>query len=362
MDKEHLNDGSLSNSDEISVKELVSRISTWYRYLLSRWKLIMAISFLGAALGLTYAFFAKPSFTATTTIVLESGESGGGLGQYAGIASMVGIDLGGGSGGLFQGDNIIELYKSRTMIVKALLTEFVDSGKKELLIDRYIKFNRLRDSWSEKPGLRSLTFSPGVNGKATTFSRLQDSVLTSIATDINLHYLDVGKLDKKLSIIKVDVKAKDEVFAKTFNDEIVKQVNDFYVQTKTKKSLQNISILQQKADSVRMMMNGAIYSAAAVADATPNLNPTRQVQRVAPMQRSQFAAETNKAILSELVKNLEISKMALSRERPLIQVVDQPVYPLEKYKFGKLKGIVLGGFLAGFLITVFLFIKKLISE
>jgi len=104
-------------------------------------------------------------------------------------------------------------------------------------------------------------------------------------------------------------------------------------------------------------MNGAIFSAAAVSDATPNLNPTRQVQRAAPMQRSQFSAETNKAILSELVKNLEMSKISLRKETPLIQVIDKPVYPLAKEAFGKLKGIVMGGLLAGFLIVVILSLR-----
>jgi uncharacterized protein involved in exopolysaccharide biosynthesis len=47
------------------------------------------------------------------------------------------------------------------------------------------------------------------------------------------------------------------------------------------------------------------------------------------------------------VKNLELSKMSLLKETPLIQVIDQPVYPLEEIKFGKLKGLVLGGFLGG---------------
>ena len=104
-------------------------------------------------------------------------------------------------------------------------------------------------------------------------------------------------------------------------------------------------------------MNGAIYSAALIADATPNLNLTKQIKRAAPMQRSQFSAETSKTILAELVKNLEMSKISLRKEKPLIQVVDEPVYPLEKESFGKLKGIVLGSLLAGFLTVIILSIR-----
>jgi uncharacterized protein involved in exopolysaccharide biosynthesis len=105
-------------------------------------------------------------------------------------------------------------------------------------------------------------------------------------------------------------------------------------------------------------MNGAIYSAASVADATPNLNPTRQVQRAAPVQRAQFSAETNKAVLGEMVKNLEMSKMALLKETPLIQVVDEPVFPLEKQVFGKIKAFIVGSLILALLAIIVIVMKK----
>ncbi len=344
--------------DEISLKDLFLKLKEWYHYLLSKWIVIFIAGVIGGILGFTYAYLKKPVYTAACTFVLEEGGAAGGMGQYAGIASMVGIDLGGGGGGIFQGDNIIELYKSRTMIEKTLLSEVEIDAKRQLLIDRYIEFNQLRKGWEKQAGLKEIQF----NLKARqSFTRTQDSIISSIVADINKNYLNVAKPDKKLSIIKVEVKAKDEAFAKYFNDEIVKNVNDFYVQTKTKKSLDNVAILQQKTDSVRAVMNGAVYTAVAVSDATPNLNPTHQVQRVVPMQRAQISVETNKTILGELVKNLELSKMSLRQETPLIQVIDEPVFPLNKEQFGKRKGIILGGLLGGFLSMMILLIRKIFN-
>lgn len=360
MNSENLNTSS-TNSDEISFKDLVIRTREWYQYLLSKWLVIVCFGIIGGLCGIGYAYLKKTQYVATTTFVLQDGD-GGGLGQYAGLASMVGVDLGGGGGGIFQGDNILELYRSRTMIEKTLLTEVDFKGKKQLLVDRYIDFNDLKDAWAKDPELKTIQFesiqTPKLDRSRLKLTRLQDSVLGVIVADVNKKYLDVAKPDKKLSIIKVTVKARDEFFAKAFNDEIVKNVNDFYLQTTTKKSLQNVAILQQKVDSVRAVMNGAIYSAAAVADATPNLNPTRQVQRIAPMQRSQFSAETNKAILGELVKNLELSKMSLRKEMPLIQIVDEPIYPLTKDRLGKLKGLIIGGIIFGIITCLVLVIRR----
>jgi hypothetical protein len=350
--------------NDTSIKGVILKLGEWYRYLISKWITIILFTIIGSVIGVAYALIRKPSYIAATTFVLEeSDKGGGGLGQYAGLASMVGVDLGGGGTGIFQGDNILELYKSRTMIEKTLLTQIDYRGRKILLIDRYIDFNHTREKWKKYPNLKNIHFNPVKQSvfdlSSLNFTRLQDSVLGSIVDEINDGYLYVYKPDKKLSMIRAEVKAKDEFFAKTFNKQIVKNVNDFYIQTKTKKSLINISILQQKTDSVRNVMNGAIYKAVQVTDATPNLNITRQIQRMAPVQRSQFTAETNKEVLGELVKNLELSKISLLKETPLIQVIDYPILPLKEEKTTKLKGLIIGGILTGFFTMVILIFRKI---
>jgi hypothetical protein len=352
---------NIKESDEISLKELILKIQEWWHYLLSKWLIILIFGLIGGALGFWYATTKNPVYTATTTFVLED-EKGGGLGNLAGLASMAGVDLGGSGGGIFQGDNILDLYKSRNMIEKTLLSKVKFDNSNLLLIDRYIQSNKLRELWLKKPELLKLNFTPDSVAEGFPIlkpNRLRDSVIREVVEDINKNYLNVAKPDKKLSKIQVDVKSKDEIFAKNFNDILVKNVNEFYVNTKTKKTLNNVRILQHKTDSVRAVMNGAIYTAVAVADATPNLNPTRQVQRVAPAQRAQFSAESNKAIYTELVKNLEMTKMSLLKETPLLEVVDSPIYPLKKEKFGKLKGIVFGGVFSGFFIVAILIFRKL---
>lgn len=343
--------------NEISLKELILKIRDWLQYLLDKKWIIIVSGIVGALLGVGYAFIKKPVYTATTTFVLESGEKSGGLGAYAGVAFMMGIDLAGGGGDLFQGDNILDFYKSRKMIEKTLYSP-IDSLSNQALIEKYIDINGLREVWAKNDKLKALRF----NKSDLSFvkrERLRDSVVGSIVDDISKNYLIIAKPDKKLSKIQVDVKSTDETFSKRFNEELVKNVNDFYVQMKTKKSLYNVAILQRKTDSVRAVMNGAIYNAAVVSDATPNLNPTRQVQRVAPIQRAQASAETNKAILSSLIQNLEMSKMSLMKETPLLQIVDGPVYPLHKNKFSKIKGLLLGGAIFVFLSILILITKRL---
>lgn len=347
-------------TDEITLKTVILKLNNFYFYLISKIYFIIFFSLVCGFIGLLYGMKKKPVYTASTTFVLEDADKGaGGLGQLSGVASMAGIDLGNGAGGVFQGDNILQLYNSRTMIEKTLFSVVDYKGKKELLIDIYIDFNKLRTKWSEEPELMKVQFKPASDGSPTrSFSRLQDSIIGTIVDDINKNALTIFKPDKKLSILQTSVKSTDEFFAKAFDEKIVENVNKFYVETKTKKSLANIAILQHKTDSVRNIMNGAIYTAAVISDNTPNLNTTRQTQRTAPIQRSQFSAEVNRGVLSELVKNLELSKISLLKETPLIQIIDNPVLPLQKKNLGMLKGLIIGIVVGLFLACLYFFILK----
>lgn len=347
------------NDDEISLKDLILKIREWYRYLLTKWKVILLAGIIGAASGFAYAYLKKPMYTATCTFVLEAGKSSSGLSQYAGLAAVAGINLGGASNGLFQGDNIMELYKSRTMLQKTLLSYGEFDGKRDLLINRYIKINKLREGWakSKNPYLQKLSFNMPVE----KFTRLNDSVMTMIIRDINKNYLRVSKPDKALTVIGVEVKSEDEQFAKEFDDRVVETVNLFYVESKMKKQNGNINVLRHQADSVRRMLNAAIGGTAAFLDANPNANPALQILHV-PSQRKQVDVQANTAIYAEIVKNMEMAKMAAMQDAPLIQIVDTSIYPLPKDKVGKIKGVTLGGLIFGFLTLCGLLIIKGVND
>jgi hypothetical protein len=342
--------------DEISLHDLVLKLKSWYKYLLTKWFIIVLAGVIGGILGFSYAYFKKLNYTANCTFVLEEGDGGGGLGEYAGLASMVGIDLGGGGGGIFKGDNILQLYKSRRMIEKTLLTLDTFNHKPQLLINRFIDFNELQGKWIKKVDLSKLNFAI----PPSTFTRIQDSVVNKLVEEINKNYLQVAKIDKKLSIIKVEFKNKDEAFAKSFTNTIVSNVNQFYIETKTKKSAENLSILQKQADSVRSVLNNSLVGVAAAIDANPNMNPAFQTLRV-PSQRRQVDVQASGAVYQEIVKNLELAKITLRKEKPLIQIIDEPVLPLESDRVGKLIGLVVGGLLGGVLSVLYLSIKKLVK-
>jgi hypothetical protein len=348
-----------TQKDEVSIKELILKLKEWWRYLLAKWLIILICGITGGVIGIMYAYSKKPVYTAELSFVVEDGQSGGGLGAYSGLASMVGIELGGSSGGIFVGDNLMEFMKSRAMIERTLLTKVRIDGKDQTLAEYYIKINKLREGWESEPKLKNLSFSSADNREQ--FSREKDSILLGFYDDIINTNLSVTKKDKKLSIISVIVETGNEQFSKAFSETLVKVVSDFYIETKTKKSADNLAILQRQTDSVRYELNAAIGNVAASGDVNPNPNPTRQVLRV-PSQRRLIDVQANSAILQELVKNLEIAKISLRKETPLIQIIDRPLFPLNKETFGKRKAGLIGGIIGGLIIVFILIAKELIKR
>nr|WP_315156032.1 Wzz/FepE/Etk N-terminal domain-containing protein [uncultured Flavobacterium sp.] len=346
-------------NDEISLKEVLQKAKEWYVYLLSQWKIIVLAGVIGAALGLTYSFIKKPVYTATLTFALEDEKSGGGLGGALGLASSLGLDLGGSGGSIFTGSNLPELFKSRIMVEQTLMTPVTVNGKVISLAEMYIQNNEWRDSWNDNPKFKNIHFLP--NTKRKYFTRVHDSILGLIYKDLSEYSLSVIQKDKKISIISMDVVSVNELFSLYFCESLAKQVGKFYVSTKSKKARMNMKILERQTDSIRAELNGAITGVAVANDNTFMLNPALNVRRVTTARR-QVDVQANTAILTELVKQTELAKVTLRKETPLIQVIDRPILPLLKEGVGKTKGLFVGLLLGTFL-TILCFIGgKIIKE
>ncbi|MFM6994317.1 MAG: Wzz/FepE/Etk N-terminal domain-containing protein [Sediminibacterium sp.] len=347
------------DNDEISLKELIQKIQEWIAYLKTQWKLIVVIAALGGIIGFVYASFQKPIYKAALTFALEEEKSGGGLGGALGLASSFGIDLGSSAGGAFSGSNLIELMKSRKLVEKTLLTPITINGKTISLADYYIEITKMNKGWSEKPTMKNVNFP--VQADRSKFSLQQDSILKELYLGLVKNNLTVSQKDKKVSILSIEVKSENEAFSKVLTETLAKETSEYYVEIKSKKAKMNVDILQHQADSIRNELNSAITGVAAATDNVFNLNSAMNVKRTTSARR-QVDVQANTAILTQLVAQLEMAKVSLRKETPLLQVIDAPIFPLEKEKVGRLKSLILGGFLAGFLTVLYLVFGQLYKK
>ena len=339
---------------QFTLKEVVQNLIDWVKFFRSQWKSLALSLIIGAGLGAGYSQLKAPVFHAETSFVLEE-EGMGGIGQMSGIASLLGVNLGGiGTNGLFQGDNIMELYRSDRMLEETLLSPF---DNKKLLVDRFIEFEELEKKWSSTIDLSALKFSASKENHGVQ----QDSVLKEIAKIIREKQLVVVKPDRKLSIIQVNLSSKDEAFAKLFNETLVSKVNTFYLETKTKKTGENLRILQIQADSVRAILDQSLGTLAAEQDRIPNANPLLSTATVNG-RRKQVDVQTSAAVFQEIVKNLEMAKISHRINTPLIQLIDSPTFPLKRTEVRLVKGMVFGAFILGVLALSLLYLRRLYQK
>jgi hypothetical protein len=346
------------DNDEMSLKDLIITTKEWLAYLKSKLKLIFFSMILGGLIGLIIAWLEKPAYKATLTFAMEEDKGGGGLNGALGLASSFGIDLGSNNGGgAFTASNLTELMKSRLIVQKVLLSPIIMNGKKITLVEYYIQINELRKKWKNIPTLKNIEFLP--EDDFSKYSLQQDSILEEIHKKlIDKDHLSIMQKDKKVTILSIDVTSQDEKFSKIFCESIAKETSYFYIQTKSKKARINTDVLQKQVDSVRNELSKAITGVAAEVDNVYNLNPALNI-RGAASKKKQIDVQANTAILTNLAVQLELAKITLRKETPLIQLIDSPILPLTNEKIGFLKSFILGSFLNGFISVLYLVLSQL---
>lgn len=310
---------------------------------------IGGICILGALLGFLVAWKWPVSYTARLTFVVEENKpSGGGL--LSSLAGSFGLDLGslgGGSGGVLAGDNVLQLLVSQKMLKETFLTPF-DNRPNYTLADRYADVYNLKKGWRTSSADSVVSFPPFPE----KYSRVQDSLLHIIMLDAGQR-VSVGKPDKKLSFFELNTTFKDDQLASIFTTRLIEQATKFYIETKTKSARLNVEVLQARADSIGRMLNKKTYTTAESTASSIDRNPSYVTAGVTTelQERDKRVMQTYYA---EIIKNLEISRTMLSQQTPTFQIVDSPELPLIKnrlrYKTAGIAGIAL----AGALFSIFL--------
>ena len=342
-------DSNVQKLDDFSVKGLINNLRDWISFLLSKLKNILRLALLFLVLTLAYNYIKSPIHYARTSFVLDSESSSNSIGDIASLASLAGINASSfiDSSSLFQIDNIQELYRSSSMLKQTLLTEYIFGNQSDILINKFGKEEKIDKKWNKL----------GIDFTNKTLmqlnSRLHDSVLLEAVKIIKEKYLFVDKPSRKTTILEIGFDHKDEFLAKSFNENLVSIVNNFYFQTKTKKTGENLKILQRQADSVKKVLDKSILILAEKDQSIPNPNPLTKVSLV-PYQKALVDVQANSSIYQEIVTQLELAKVTHRNKTPLIQIIDKPTLPLENSRLKFLECLVLG-FFGGLLLAIIYF-------
>ena len=328
--------------DNYSKAELLATIRSLLFYVLKSWRVIMLFSVIGSALGLAYYFIQKPRYQAETTFILQEKAAGGG--GIAGLASQFGINIGSlsSNGDIFSGDNILDILKSKKVVRQILLSpvDSLNPGGKTMA-DLYLEFTGLRKKWEGK-GLQEVDFSKHIKGQEL----LKDSMLNVIYSKLIKENLTVDRARKQGSIIKVQVSARDNNFARILSERLVDEAGKMYIDVRVGTAQRNIDRLQKRSDSLLSLLNYKSYGAAAsqLLDINPGLRSASVPSEIAVRDKTILST-----LYIEVTKNLEASKLMLSQETPVIQLLDQPSLLMDNNKKGLFFCMVIAAIVAGIL-------------
>ncbi len=340
------------SNDEIQLKDILIKLSEYKTYLLKRKFTIIGFSFLFFIIGIFIAISKETKYNAELTFVVEGEKGGGALGGMAGIASQFGFDIGGSESSTFSQSNILELLKSRGVIVSALMQKSKLNGKEDLLIEHYLELNKIKESWLQDEGFEGVSFNANKNV-------VHDSISGVVWANIIENKLIVEMESDEANIINLSYSSIDDEFAKSFVETLINEMSKMYISHQTAQANNTLDFLQNRADSVFSELEIAEEDFARIKDINQRIvKASGRLKELQLMRR----VEVLNAMYLEIVKNLELSKITLLNQTPIINIIDKPVLPLKEEKASKILAGLLGGFLAGFLSVCYFIFRKLFKD
>ncbi len=340
----------------LNFKTLVQKASGIKKYLLSKWKLLMAMTLLGAGIGVAIVKFNTTKYVAECSVLL--GSSKGGLGGALKMAQSLGVGgFGGGDQMTFSTENAPDIVKSKRIIINTLLSEVEVDNKKDKLINFYIDWFGLRENWKEKNKKALINFK-FTSKEAFKMTFTEDSIMKNLIPKLTGKNL-VVKGDMKTGIVEIAFSSEKERFSLLFTKELLKAISHFYLDESVAKERRAMQAMQDKTDSIYTEMITRERALARIKDQSFR---NVMMQGMVPQIRLQRDIEILNVMYSLALKNLEMSKMTMTEKQPVFQIIDEPILPLMIERKSLVKTTVIFAMLFAFLTVAYLLLRREIKK
>lgn len=323
-----------SQEEEIDFVEVIRKL--WKNR-----KLIIKMTVVFMVLGVLVALFSPKEYTAGCTMVPQSGDKKVG-GNLSGLASMVGINLGGASSGEILSPMIYPKIVSSVPFKKDLMAtslKFEDYDEPITLLDYYTKDEYKKFSL----GGVIVKYTIGLPGVIMSAIRGEDT--TTIFTEEGSLIQSLSQDEKKMSemlnnMISLNVNDKDgyvQLTASLPEPLAVAQLaqraqtllQQYITRFKIEKVQSNLDFVRKQYEKAKARYEEKQEELAKFRDANKNFSSA-----VAKTREEMLTNEYNLAysVYSELAKQLEQAEIAVNETTPILTVVEPVVVPTERSK------------------------------
>lgn len=307
----------MEDNIQISLRGLLEVFKTEF------WKGVI-ITILITGLGIGYAFYSQEEFVSEGKILPEiQGKVSGGLGQFAGLASLAGVDLNSMAGGnvdAVRPDLYPDVIASTEFYLKLFKIKVKDKENKEVIFEKY--YHEVIEK--EKDFSQELLSVYPVDSKdIIVINRVNEIRLKNLKERIS------ASIDKKSGIITISTKMPDPVIAAEISNFAMQYLMEYVKLYRTEKLKKDVEYLANQVANSR----GKFYSTQEKkARYTDNFQD--MALQSADVQRERIESEyrLSSSFYNELLKKYEEAKFKLHQETPVFKILEPPVAPVKKFE------------------------------
>jgi len=347
------NTPSPSNSeDEIDLRDLI--LPLWKAR-----KQILTIATLCGILGGIIGFLTPATYTASSTFLPQTAQSGGGLsGSLGGLASLAGINLNAPMSG---GDIPPSMYATvlasepfRKRILDAGIVVNGDSlSYREYLINQPKSILATILEYTiglpgKLAGSRKEDSAPLSSGELKALSDVENELHKALAEKISIAN------DKKEGVVSLTVVEDDPLIAAQVAKVTEEVLQDWIIEHKVKNAKAQYDFIEKQFDTKQKEFFAIQDQLAGYMDRNQNVLSATYLTR---LERLQAEFDLVNTVYSELAKQKEQAAIQLSKDTPTFSVLDPVQVPKEKTGPKKIL-YVLGTFFIGLILVICWFLGK----
>jgi uncharacterized protein involved in exopolysaccharide biosynthesis len=338
--------------DEISLKDLIKIIQSWFSLLFKNSLLILLVGSIGGGLGFYLAYSTKPVFKAESKFVVKEGGPSGLSGSLGNLSSL----LGGGGGSSL--DRTVAVIGSDRVMGKVLLSTVLIEEKSDLVINHFINLNKnLKASWAKDTALAKARFIPA-DTIPQYFNFPQRKAYKSVLASFSGEKGIVSKnFDKKTGIISLTVTHANEEFAIEVNRLIYDELKLFMREQSSETANMNVELLTKKVDSIQGELSGVRRALARRTDQSMGLLLNEDKVELKSLAVKEQILLT---MYGEAQKNLEtfLFMGQSASNATALNLLDAPFSPIKPFVKSKVLYTAAGFFLASFFCFGFILLRR----
>lgn len=320
MSEKKLN--QFAEETEISYSNIFIKIKATFRFLLSKWWILCIALVVGSIIGWTIHYLYGVKYTSNCSFTIQGQSASSSLLNSAlSLASSIGISAKPGTGS-YDNNFFANLMKSRRILKHTLLEDGMIDGKKDIMINHFIKVTGINDDWEGDKRLDGFKFK---HNEIHALTRLEDSVLTLLYNKILDEYLTVT-YDESSPFNQAKFTTPNYSFSNIFMQKLLKNTSNYYINDMYSLNNANLRIAERRVDSLANAIRSLDVKVASLKDNSNNVVKQKGLVELNSAIRDQGLLSIQ---YSSAVNNYELAKVTLTTDTPILEVIDDPQFSTE---------------------------------